>query len=781
MFAQITLLSPPFATLDYRVPDWFPANFVKPGLRVAVPLGKSGQMRSAYVESISQEAKDGIENRAKDIIWPLEVEPVLNPDLLALSKSLSVKLALKPGIIFGHSLPAGLRSTRLRLKGKSDGKLLSLKDIHSLPEAQKKKLLQDFLNGEAETFDASQDRGSRQTWSLAVDPPWKLRPQAKRQIALLDFLFEHGACARNNLVRKFGSSCGTLLRSLLNKGYVKAEIAPEVPATAPIAQEPVKLNAEQAAAVNQLSEILAQKKAACHLLHGITGSGKTAVYLALIRKSLEQGRSALLLAPEVALAARLRQIASAALPDAPTHLFHGYQSPAAREKIFLELAKSRKPALVIGTRSALFLPLFSPGIIILDEEHDASFKQDEIFAYHGRDAAWQRAINNRALMLLGSATPDIRTFYAASKGSIGISRLTRRATGGSLPAVELARMEADNASAAIGTTGSILTRECENALAECVKRGEQAIILLNRRGYSPLMFCPSCSKTVHCPNCDVALAWHKNINKLVCHYCGYARPYPSPCPSCGRINLLPLGEGTEKLEEKLQTIAYQPILRLDRDNARRQGRMEEIMQAFAAGSSPFLVGTQMISKGHHFPNVTLVVAADGDMGLNLPDYRSAERTFQLLVQTAGRAGRGEKPGKVLIQTRNPAHYCWEYVKTADYAGFYEQELKKRKKYLYPPFTKLALLRLSTAESGERLAFGLESIAKELKTAAASSKLILMGPAPAPLALIRGQKRFHFLIKADSWDKVRNLYFHALKQPEARIFKIFLDIDPINML
>ena len=342
----------------------------------------------------------------------------------------------------------------------------------------------------------------------------------------------------------------------------------------------------------------------------------------------------------MALALKLRRDASHRIPDFPIFLFHGYQSPSRREQIFRELAARKKPCLVVGTRSSLFLPLPHPGLIVLDEEHDSSFKQDEGLHYQAKEVAWYRASRNRALLLLGSATPDVKTFHAAEQGLFPRADLPHRVGGGSLPAIELIDIRRNS-------SRSLLAPASVETLRETVLRGEQAVVLLNRRGYSPLMYCLDCGQTARCPHCDIGLTYHKRREQLVCHYCGHTRPFPSPCPRCGGLQYLPMGEGTERLEERLageELIGALPpggrILRLDRDSTRRPGSMEEILNAFARQEAQVLIGTQMLSKGHHFPHVTLALIADADLGLNLPDYRAAERTFELLLQSAGRAGRG---------------------------------------------------------------------------------------------------------------------------------------------
>lgn len=794
MFANIILLSPPYAELTYKIPPFFSGDFWKTGLRVAVPLGGKNRvsLRAGYVKKIETECSLPPGVQCRDLSWPLETSPILDAQLVRLASDLALRHGVEEGRIFGQALPAGLRSTAVKIKCIVDGApcVYRLSELFKLSESARVQLAAGLLDGSVYMPPPVEDELSRELCILAVDPPWPVRPSAKKQIEILDFLHETGVVNRRFLTQRLGTTAARPFQALLRAGLVKVEIDQEENSSAallPPPPEPFELNAAQKEAVADLEFALAAKEPLCRLLYGVTGSGKTAVYLRLAEKCLAAGQSAMLLAPEIALAYKLYRDVREGLPHYAAILYHGGQTPRKREHAFRGAAERCEPFIVVGTRSALFLPIKNIGCIILDEEHDSSFKQDDKFAYHAKEVAWFRIGQTGGLLVLGSATPDIKTFHAASSGKISILRLGARVGERPMPPVELVDIGALPGRAAAGSLAAnvegqgLLGHPCEDALRECLRKGDQAVVLLNRRGYSPMIYCLNCARTLRCPHCEIGLAYHKNVDKLICHYCGYSAPYPAPCPDCGRINYLPIGEGTEKLAEKLETIAGKPILRLDRDSARRPGRMEEILKAFSRRESPFLVGTQMLSKGHHFPGVTLVVVADGDIGLNLPDYRASERTFQLLVQAAGRAGRGEKPGHVLIQTRDTAHYCWKYITRYDYEGFYAEELERRKKRLYPPFTNLALLRIS---------FGLDDVdgdkmVRELGLALrAKTKelgLVLLGPAPAPISLLRGRKRFQCLIKGNDWRMIRQLSYFAAHLKCARNLRLFLDLDPVNML
>lgn len=808
MFVTVALLSPPYSTFTYSLPPWLPADLWRPGLRVAVPLG-TGAVRAGVVLTPPEPDMGDLPagTTVRPVVWPLETTPLLNDEYLDSVRDLAVRQLTTPGHILGAVLPRGLRVTaRIRVREfRAGGKprLHPLRDVAGMEPAARDALGRAFAAGDAEVLALAEDAASGEACELVCEPPWPVRPNALRQRALLDYLLDHGAVSRRRLGEALPES-GPALSALIRAGLVRVravdpdedgrvmEAAEE--ALLPPPSPPFDLSPEQREALDALRAALDRGISGgdpgTHLLFGVTGSGKTALYLELARACLERGRSALLLAPEVALALKLRRDAAQRFPGVPLYLFHGYQSPALRERVFRELAARARadppaPCLVVGTRSALFVPLPVLGAVVLDEEHDASFKQDEGLHYQAKEVAWSRASRHRALLVLGSATPDVKTFYSARRGLLPLAVLRRRVGGGTLPAVELVDIRQNSGD-------SPLAPASVEALRDTVRRGEQAVVLLNRRGYAPLMYCLGCGAVARCPHCDIGLTYHKRREQLVCHYCGYTRPFPSPCSACRGLHYLPMGEGTERLEERLagQELAgvLPPgarVLRLDRDSTRRPGRMEEILAAFARQEAQVLVGTQMLSKGHHFPNVTLALIADADMGLNLPDYRAAERTFQLLVQSAGRAGRGEKPGRVLVQTRDVGHYCWGFVERADYEGFYEREIALREKRRYPPFVKLALVRVSFPQQWQEGPALLNGLSLALRGAGREAGVTVLGPAPAPLARLQGRLRYQCLLKAADWQAVRRTYAQALHRvlPGAapREWRVSLDLDPVNML
>ncbi|MDR2604018.1 MAG: primosomal protein N' [Desulfovibrio sp.] len=789
---RTALLSPPFTELSYSLPDYLPPEAFFVGQRVVVPLGKG--RRAGVISAFERQAADAEGFTLKPLIWPLDREPLLSPAYLELARTLAGRHADELGRILGSMLPAGLRSPAPRLRfftadGTTD---LVPADLARLPDHRLRELGDLWMSGRAEIRRPGVSPLDALLYSPASDPPWPVRPAAKARLAVLEFLLEKGSATRRTLLNALGKKAGATLTALTREGLVRAGPAdPEDANAGPLSDCPpaagddnpcVVLTTRQREIADELLRATRQG-AQIRLLFGVTGSGKTALYLEAARAVLASGRSVLLLAPEVALALKLRDAAEAGLPPGlpphdRRHLFHGYQGAASRERTFRLLAgdKSGRPRLLTGTRSALLLPLENIGLIVMDEEHDASFKQDEGFInYQAKEVAWYRANREGSLLLLGSATPDLKSFYAARQGRIPLHTLTER-FGAGLPEARLVPLSP-------GKDNSLLAPDSIAALNEVVRRGEQAVILLNRRGYAPVVYCRDCGKTRRCPQCDISLAYHKGREKLVCHYCGRSTVFPSPCPSCGNLNFLPLGEGTEKLEENLETLLPPgtAVLRLDRDSTRRPGRMEAILSAFARKEAAVLVGTQMLSKGHHFPDVTLAVIADADLGLNLPDYRAAERTFQLILQASGRSGRGGKSGQVLIQTRDPGHYCWDYVLRADYEGFFERELEVRRRRLYPPFTRLALIRISHEAGSTEGAEAAAALGRSMRQKAKELGVIMLGPVSAPLPLLKGRVRRHCLLKGDDWQSFRLLYKFAAETAKGGALTLRLDLDPVNML
>ncbi len=783
MYCHIALLSPPYTTLTYACPAHFPENFWEVGMRVAVPLG-SGAVRMGVITALAVE-KEG-DFQIREIAFPMESKSLLGSDYLLMIEQLGKKQFVSIGRILGNVLPGNLKTTQnIRLRYFQDTqkpKLYKIREIPHLPQAEQELLANAFLENKAQILELAENTSLTEKITLLAEPPWNIRANADKQREILDFLADNGSVIRNTFQKKFPAH-GQALNTLIKNGMVGiVALEQEEKLSEDFLPPPMpcfRLNARQQEIYDALSPHLkaGTKESKTALLYGVTGSGKTALYLELAQKALNENKSVLLLAPEVAIALKLRQ--DALNRNMPVSLYHGYQSPKQKERTFKACAASTKPLFVIGTRSALFLPLPKLGLIILDEEHDDSFKQDEGLLYHAKDIAWYRAQKNHGLFLMGSATPDIKSYYATEQKTYERYEMLERIGNATLPEIQLADISKNSQSFAPET---IL------ALKNCIKNGEQAIIMLNRRGYAPIMFCVECKKTARCPNCGISLTYHKKREILSCHYCGYIRHVPSPCPECGNLHSIPLGDGTERIEEQINAMfqngSAPKVLRLDKDSTRKEGKMEEILNAFAKQEAQILVGTQMLSKGHHFPNVTLAIILDADLGINFPDYRALERTFQLITQAAGRAGRGEKKGKVIIQTRDMENPFWQHILKGNYLTFYTQEIAQRQKRNYPPFTKLALIRCSFPKDKAAAKEIWDTFINDIRKKATQMEIRATGSIPAPLALLQGRLRFQCFVRADNWNSIRTLYASCLPKQsvlQANEIRLQFDLDPTNML
>ncbi len=775
---QVALLSPPYSVLTYKQPDYFPGYLWQVGQRVFVPLGKTS-LRLAILLGTEEKDNSG-QYEIKPVFWPLDQTPLLYSQYLELIYDLAKRHLQPMGKILQTVLPGDLSKVCriLEIEDHTGKKKLNLKELQLASAEERKRIAQLWLQGRA-YFLQEYSSNKEKYLALGQDPPWPIRPRAKNQYKLLEYLWKNGCMTKNQLQARLGKWIYPVADSLVQMGLVVQEEKDKDKEKVIEEQEErtLQLTSEQRKAFSYFLEDLERNEFRIRLLHGVTGSGKTLVYLSLAEKCLDKGKSVLLLVPEVALAVQMWSKVRAWFPENNIYLYHGYQKPRQRACTFSQLAQDNKPSLVVGTRSAVFLPRKDWGLIVLDEEHDSSYKQEERFHYQAKEVAFYWGQKCRSLLLLGSATPDIKTFYSTDQKFFPILNMNNRVGGGELPEIEILDLYG------IKEVKGPFHPKADQMLQDCLRKGDQVIILLNRRGYAPLVYCTSCKQVLKCNHCDVGLTYHKGIERLLCHYCGSSKNFPLACPYCGSHQYVPINSGTEQVEEYLSS-RLDPgtgVLRLDRDNTRRSGSLEEILDRFSRGEAQVLIGTQMCSKGHHFPDVTLVIVLDGDIGLNLPDYRATERTYQLLVQVAGRAGRGPKSGRVVIQTRNPDHYCWQYILDNNFRGFYEYEIALRQRFNYPPFVKLGMLRMSYPVHWEKGFQAVQQISKYLKDRSKKDSLRILGPAPAPLSRLRGRFRYQCLIKANSWPEIRSLCAPVLQRKSNSKLRISLDLDPIQML
>ena len=601
------------------------------------------------------------------------------------------------------------------------------------------------------------------------------------QRMLIDTLTSSGGRAPLEALQSLDVPRSTL-STLIRRGLVEIVEAPadfsvsrSKPRSAPFEFE---LNAAQKSALARLREGVAAHKFSGMLLHGITGSGKTAVYLAGMRSVLEAGRSAILLVPEIgltpAVAADLHQIFGDEVA-----ILHSALSDKERAEQWHRI-KRGDARMVVGTRSAVFAPVADLALIIVDEEHDSSYKQEETPRYHARDVAVVRAKMSNAVVVLGSATPSLESYYNAKKNKYVLVELPDRVEQRPLPEVEIVDMRVE-----FQETGheQVISRKLAAEIKERIEKKEQVMVLLNRRGYSPVVLCRTCGKKLECKNCAIALTHHKREHKMVCHYCGYLAPVPKVCVHCGSEYVYFLGTGSEKLEELLHGLFPQArIARLDRDTVRGHEDFERTLNALNEGELDLLVGTQMIAKGHDIHGVTLVGVVGADVALGLPDFRAAERTFQLLTQVAGRAGRGQTPGKVVLQTYFQDHYAVQYAARHDFIGFYEKELQFRSWMHYPPYSSLANVLIRSDKLDDALQWS-GTLGKWFD-ATRHEGVRVLGPAAAPIMRLKRDYRYHFVLKSPSRNKLnttlRAMLAYAAQQKIPRT-QVIVDVDALWLM
>jgi primosomal protein N' (replication factor Y) len=581
---------------------------------------------------------------------------------------------------------------------------------------------------------------------------------------------------------RLGAALKSAVADLVRLGLAERIEVPDEPAAPPAHPTPpaeprLVPTAGQTAALARILPAVAGQEYAPFLLFGATGSGKTEVYLRAAEAALARGRGVLYLVPEIGLTPLLVSRLMRRFPQSLAVLHSGLP-PVERRRAW-DRVRNGEARLVVGARSAVFAPIPDPGLIVVDEEQDGSYKQEDVPRYNGRDLAVVRAREARAVLLLGSATPSLESFRNAREGRYALLRLGGRVEDRPMPSVRIVDMRGEYRDA---RGARPLSRELTEALQDCLARGHQALVLRNRRGWASALHCPACGVRVSCSQCSVAMTWHRSARRLRCHYCDLERTLPARCPSCGEERLTAIGEGTERIEEDLrEALPNARIARMDRDTMRRRGSQEALLKRFDERRVDVLVGTQMIAKGHDFPGVTLVGVLSADQTLGLPDFRAAERTFQLLTQVAGRAGRGGSPGTVVIQAFDPAHPVLRSAATQDYEAFYEREIGYRRALRYPPFTALVEIVVEHRNPGKASAWAAvlaEALARE-----GEGKLILSGPGPAPIERLKGKYRRQILVRSAGRRRLVSAVDRALEATEGKVPRraIRVDVDPVSLL
>jgi len=816
-YAEVAVPVHVSSTFIYRLPV-SKRQLAQTGSRIVVPLGR--KFVTGYIVALLEDLPAGTslqESAVKDAKDVLDVIPLVTPELLQLTRWVAdyylapwgevIKAALPPGIS-----PAIDQFLLLTEKGRTEVGKWSSEDalthkqrlLQPLGESHETELraLSDQLASAPATRlvrELEQEglleirqrprgnfvKAKFQRRVRLIAPVEKLvegRKLTETQLRILEILKNHDSLALPELLTKANASSSSV-NTLQKRNLI--EIFEERLRRDPLGEatfdqrEDYELTEDQLQVLAELDKPLRARAYATFLLHGVTGSGKTEVYIRAMRVALSLGRAALMLVPEIALTPVFSRRLRMHFGDRVA-IFH---SSLSRGERFDEWTRVRNgdARIVIGTRSAVFAPIRDLGLVIVDEEHESTYRQQDSPHYNGRDTAIVRAQKELAVVILGSATPSLESFHNAQTGKYQYLKMPNRLGNRPMAAAEIIDMRDVFAR---HQKPQVFSDELLVAITEAHQKQEQSIILLNRRGYSSFVLCRSCGESVHCPNCDVTLTYHRSERVIICHYCNHREAAPQKCPNCQGKYIYYVGEGTQQIEEQLKKLFPEiRIARIDRDTASRRGDFEKSLSDFGAGKIDMLVGTQILAKGHDFPNVTLVGVVSVDAGMALPDFRAAERTFQLLTQVAGRAGRGRTAGKVLIQTYHPYHYALRHASAQDYAGFYGEEIRHRENHTYPPFVALASLLVHGADLA-RVRSEAAELRKELDRANAERAARILGPAPAPLARLKGEYRVQLLIKCRNRRELRRIIDEALKALAGRkinLRSINVEIDPVSIM
>jgi primosomal protein N' (replication factor Y) (superfamily II helicase) len=801
LYCDVSLPVPLDQPFTYSLPETL-RHRVQPGSRLLVPFGPR-----KLTGVILRCHDDRPEVPTRDALRLLDNQPVLSAELLALGRWISAYYCAPLGDVLRGMLPLASEIRRGKVwsltdSGRDAARQLLLDSSPDDPVAQILRMLEKRPLSAAylakampfaeKAIRSLEKKGFIYAEQVEADRDPLRSPSERLRVELLERPVEAKLTKPERELRAFlelhpGShnlkelegtvkGASAAARSLARKKVVSVKVEPTAINAGPVRTRHA-LNEAQTAAYDKIAEALAAREFRTFLLHGVTGSGKTEIYLNAIEAALAQGRSALLMVPEIALTPQMAGQFFSRFGDRVA-ILHSAFTDVERSEQWRRI-RSGAASVVVGTRSGVFAPVQRLGLIVVDEEHDGSYKQEETPRYNGRDVAIVRAQGAGACVVLGSATPSLESRYNVERGKSTLLELPGRIESRPMPVVELVDMREEFLETRKQSTFS---RKLMEEAGSRLEAGEQTIILLNRRGFSSFVACRSCGERIQCINCSLTLTYHKRDRRLLCHYCGYAEKVPSVCPKCQSEHIYFLGLGSERVEEELhQAFPRARIARLDRDTVTGKRQYETILQDFREGNYDILVGTQMIAKGHDIPNVTFVGVVSADIGLGMPDFRAAERTFQLLTQVAGRAGRGSTPGRVLIQTINPDHYAVKLAAAQDYQAFYDKELHFRRMMHYPPFAAMAnvLVRSEKKELAMRMSTDLS-----YKLTPPPPQLRVMGPAEAPVPRLKAEYRYQFLIKAASRktlnETLQRVRQYAVEQKWPAT-ALVIDVDPLTLM
>ena len=728
-----------FKQFTYAVPPQL--DHVDVGWRVVVPFGY--QTVEGFVTSLAAAAP--AEYECKEILATLDTRPWFDAEMLATANWLSEYYLCSPAEAMRLFIP-GKTSIKRQAVYNDEGKLIAYDYENKLKI--KTRICFVVTKAGREALVAYNKRLRAQMHALEVLAEAE-RPLSGEELASVQV------------------SAATL-RILCEKGWSERS------ANRTELKESLHLTDEQRQAVEAIGSAITEPHQETFLLQGITGSGKTEVYLRAAAQAMEAGKQVLLLVPEIALTAQIVKRFQAWFGD-EVAVAHSKLSQNERADVWYKM-RTNSAKLLIGVRSAVFAPFSDLGLIIIDEEHESSYKQDERPNYHARTVALKRAQLSGIPVVLGSATPDLESFYKARQGTYTHLRLLQRANGSMLPHVEIADMRLELQRG----NKSVLSAALNDALLQTAVQGEQAIVLLNRRGFSTFVMCRDCGESIVCPHCAVALVYHSAGEAMRCHYCGNTAPIPDECPNCHSRRIRFFGTGTQKAEAEIAELPEIRILRMDQDSTVKKFAHEDILKSFSSGEYNVLLGTQMVAKGHDIPNVTLVGILSADSTLNLPDFRASERTFALLTQAAGRAGRGDRAGHVVLQTYDPDNPVIKLAATQDYDAFAASELEIRQELGYPPYTEILKITVLDKEEvrGSSLAQRIVNFLQTLQLEHPEQELLVLGPFPAIVAKVRDLYRMNILVKCPQMELVKRALWNS-EFKECR--NVFFDVDPVSVV
>ncbi|AHK49110.1 MULTISPECIES: primosomal protein N' [Bacillus amyloliquefaciens group] len=784
---------------DYKIPDHL-KGMIEVGMRVIVPFGP--RKLQGFVTGLkdSSELNGG---SMKEVEKLLDLTPVLTEELVQLSSWLSDKTLSFKITALQAMLPAALKAKYEKELKVVDEETLT-PDIKQLFRNQKSLLYSDITDesilsslqkfvrkGSIDvTYKVAQKTNKKMIRMIEAGADKEelarhadsLTKQASKQLAVLTYFIGGGAkISAAELCKKTDSSSATL-KTLLKKGLL-TESFEEVyrdPYQDRMFKktEPLSLTEEQQAAFEPIKQAVADHVHHVFLLHGVTGSGKTEIYLQSIEKVLAKGQEAIVLVPEISLTPQMVNRFKGRF-GSQVAVMHSGLSTGEKYDEWRKIQR-KEVRLVVGARSAIFAPFENLGMIIIDEEHESSYKQEEMPRYHAKDVAIRRAEHHSCPVVLGSATPTLESFARAKKGVYELLPLKHRVNRQLMPDVSLVDMREELRNG----NRSMFSRELMEQLEEKLAKKEQAVLFLNKRGYSSFVMCRDCGYVPQCPHCDISMTYHRYGQRLKCHYCGHEEPVPGTCPECGSEHIRFFGTGTQRVEEELTKVLPQArVIRMDVDTTSRKGAHEKLLSAFGEGKADILLGTQMIAKGLDFPNVTLVGVLSADTTLHIPDFRAAEKTFQLLTQVSGRAGRHEKPGTVVIQTYTPSHYSIQLTKTHDYETFFQQEMAHRRAQSYPPYYYVALVTVSHEEAA-KAAVTAEKITNYLRAGCGPDTKIL-GPAASPIARIKDRYRYQCVIKYRQENELqiqlKKILEHYKRDIAQKHVMISIDMNPYMLM